>query len=192
MLVVAVVKRHAIGNIAGNLPTEIGVLVDERRVEPQVRGNLERIRLSLAVDDLIGAGARMSVHERLAAAFEVEGEVRKPLLDRLYVRDVAALAVERRADIVEHVRGHVLYEQRVEILQLVERVELADLALLVGAHVHTKLVGVLEEDIVPKLADCLGEMILLGEESHEIAGEVTRPVRVPHDDPRVRPADDST
>ena len=50
----------------------------------------------------------------------------------------------------------------------------------------------LEEDIVPKLADCLGEMILLGEESHEIAGEVTRPVRVPHDDPRVRPADDST
>ena len=50
----------------------------------------------------------------------------------------------------------------------------------------------LEEDVVPQLADRLSEMVLLGEESHEIAGEVTRPVRMPHNDPRVRPADDST
>ena len=35
-------------------------------------------------------------------------------------------------------------------------------------------------------------MVLLGEESHEIAGEVTCPVRMPHNDPRMRPADDST
>ena len=34
-------------------------------------------------------------------------------------------------------------------------------------------------------------MVLLGKESHEIAGEVTRPIRMPHNDPRVRPADGS-
>ena len=133
----------------------------------------------------------MAVHERLAATFEEKREVRKPLLNRLHVRNIAALAVERRADVVEHVRGHVLDEQRVEVLQLVEGVELANLALLVGAHVHAKLVCVLEEDVVPQLADRLAQMVLLGEESHEIAGEVTCPVRVPHDDPRVRPADNS-
>ena len=192
MLVVAVVKRHAIGNIAGNLPPKLGVLIDKRRIEPQVRGNLERVGLGPAVDDLIGASAWMAVHERLAAAFEVEREVRKPLLNRLHVRNIAALAVERRADVIEHVRGHVLDEQRVEVLQLVEGVELADLALLVGAHVHAKLVCVLEEDVVPQLANRLGEMVLLGQESHEVAGEVTRPVRMPHDNPRMRPADDST
>ena len=191
MLVVAVVKRHAIGNITGNLPPKLGVLIDKRRIEPQVRGNLERVGLGPAVDDLISASAWMAVHECLAAAFEEKREVRKPLLNRLHVRNIAALAVERRADVVEHVRGHVLDEQRVEVLQLVEGVELANLALLVGAHVHAKLAGVLEEDVVPQLADRLAQMVLLGEESHEIAGEVTCPVRMTHNDPRVRPADNS-
>ena len=72
VLIVAVVKRHAIGNITRNLPPKLGVLIDKRGVKSQVRGYLECICLGLAVDDLIGAGARMAIHERLAAAFEVE------------------------------------------------------------------------------------------------------------------------
>ena len=116
MLVVAIVKRHAIGNITGNLPPKLGVLMDKRGVKSQVRGYLECICLGLAVDDLIGAGAWMAIHERLAAAFEEKREVRKPLLNRLHVRNIAALAVERRADVVEHVRGNILDEQRVEVL----------------------------------------------------------------------------
>ena len=34
-------------------------------------------------------------------------------------------------------------------------------------------------------------MVLLGQESHEVASEVTGPIGVPHNDPRVRPADNS-
>ena len=168
---VGVVEFRAPGHEPRDLPTLPRVLVDVRFVEAQVGRGLEGERLGLAVDDVVGARARMTVDVALPAAREVEREVGQALLEGAHVDDVAAQAAQRRADVVEHARTHVVDEFRVEALQLVERVELVDDVRRIGAHHHLELVRVGEEHLFPQLRRGLGLVVLGFQDAHERLGE---------------------
>ena len=119
LFLVVVIERGAAGHEARHLPACFRVLVHERVVEPQFERGLERERLRPPIDDLVRSRPWMAVHVALPAAREVEREVGHPLLERLHVQDVAATAAQRRADVVQHARSHVVDELGIEVLQLV-------------------------------------------------------------------------
>ena len=161
----------------------------ERLVEPQVRCGLQGKHLCGTVDELVGPGAGVTVDVALALHAEVERQVREALLYRGDVPDLFAPAAQRAADVVERIGAYVLDEQRVELADLVEGIELIYRVLGEAAHAHLQIGGVLEEDVLPKLALGLLQKVLVFQDLQVLRSEAPVPVGVPDHGPAVFPAE---
>ena len=62
LLGIARIELAAVHEKAGKLPALLDVLVDEGTVEPDRARELQRLDLSLAIDEVLGAHARLPIH----------------------------------------------------------------------------------------------------------------------------------
>ena len=128
--VVMRVKGTGVAHKPRDLPSLSLVLVDEGVVEPKVTREAKPRLLGSAVDHLLGAKARMTVHVlplvRAFAHREVAREVGEALLQGIEAVDLRLLASKDRDDVFKDVRVNVLDEGRVKATHLIEGVKLMD------------------------------------------------------------------
>ena len=101
---VLVVEFDASGYEAGDLPALDRILVHERRIEPQLARDAERVRFRCAVDERIGSDAGMPIDVCLTCAREAKRLVGKARRHRRDIDDIPPIALKRRADAFDYPR----------------------------------------------------------------------------------------
>ena len=102
VLRVVVVKLLAPLDEARDFPALVFVLVHERVVDAQVFRHALREGFALAVDDIVGARAGVTVHVGMPVHAELERHVCQPFLDGNNARSVMTFALKYLADVVDN------------------------------------------------------------------------------------------
>lgn len=95
------VEVLTVGNEVGDFPAAGGVLVDEGLIDAQLLGDLLGGHLASAVDEQLGANARVAVDVLAAVGGKVAGEVGKTLLEGVDVVNLGLGAAKDIDDVVE-------------------------------------------------------------------------------------------
>lgn len=96
LLGIARIELAAVHEKAGKLPPLLDVLVDEGTVEPDRARELQRLDLSLAIDEVLGAHARLSIHIFALWRGEMPRLVCQALLERPDIGDLVARDFQHR------------------------------------------------------------------------------------------------
>ena len=116
-------------------------------------------------------------------------EVRKPLLERVDVVNFRLITAENCNDVVEDLGIKVLEKERVEISQLIERVELVDDRLVISPDLHIELFDMLDVQVFPELVAGLGQIVFGFKDIAEVRGERAIEEHVPDHIPCIGSAD---
>lgn len=155
------VEIPAVWNEVGDLPTAGGVLIDEGLVDTQLLCNLLGCHLAGAINEQLGADARVAVDVLAAVGCKVAGEVCETLLEGVDIVNLDLGTTEDIDDVVENLRVDVLEEVGIEDAQLIEGVELIDDTGGVGTQHHVELLDVLDIEIFPELVRGLRKGVLV-------------------------------
>ena len=136
-----------------------GFFENEGIVQPKSSCGFEGGFLRCAVDEQLSSYAGVAIYPFAIIGGEMAAEVREPLLERVDVVNFRLITAENRNDVVEDLGIKVLEKERVEISQLIERVELVDDRLVISPYLHIELFDMLDVQVFPELIAGLGQIV---------------------------------